>query len=56
MRPNKSSSLPDPLERDQVVATANVVVADKDLRDGRPAIGALDHGSRASPPKSTEIS
>ena len=31
------------IERDKIVATADMMAADEDLRDGRAAVGALDH-------------
>ena len=40
---SNSSSLPSRSSVDQVVAAADMMAVDEDLRDGRAAIGALDH-------------
>ena len=40
---SNSSSLPPPLQLEQVIATADMPAVDEDLRDGHPAASALDH-------------
>ena len=44
------------VERHEVVAAADMMLADEDLRHGGPPVRALDHLLRTRPPKSTEIS